>query len=154
MLAVIIAMALGGSAASTAGGFKAMRVGIVFKSFVAEIRRLMSPESAVLIDKIHHIKDRMISDNQIRAAMTIMLSYSLIYFGGGVLGAFYGFSFTEALFESISAGATVGLSAGVTSPSMPAALKLYYIFVMWIGRLEFIAVFALIGFTVRLARGR
>jgi len=154
MLAVIIAMALGGSAASTAGGFKAMRVGIIFKSFVAEIRRLMSPESAVLINRIHHIKDRLIGDNQIRAAMTIMLSYILIYLAGGVLGTFYGFTFTEALFESVSAGATVGLSAGVTSPSMPEVLKLYYIFVMWIGRLEFIAVFALIGFAARVVRGR
>ncbi len=154
MLAVIIAMALGGSAASTAGGFKAMRVGIIARSFAAEVRRLMSPESAVLIEKVHHVKDRYISDQQVQASMMIVLAFILIYLGGGILGTLYGYPFISALFESVSAGATVGLSVGVTSPSMPFGLKLYFMFVMWIGRLEFIAVFALIGFLIRVARGK
>ncbi len=154
MLAVIIAMALGGSAASTAGGFKAMRVGIIFKNFISDIRRLMLPESSVLLKRIHHIKDRYISDGQIRAAMTIVLSYIIIYLVGGIIGVAYNYSFIEALFESVSAGANVGLSAGVTAPGMPMAMKTYYIFAMWIGRLEFVAVFGLIGFAIRVAKGK
>ncbi len=154
MLAVIIAMALGGSAASTSGGFKAMRVGIITRSFMAEIRSLTLPESAVLVEKIHHIKDRYLNDKQIQSSMMIVLAFIFIYLGGGVIGSLYGYPFIDALFESGSAGATVGLSSGVTSPDMPTGLKAYFMFVMWIGRLEFIAVFALIGFIVRVGRGK
>lgn len=60
----------------------------------------------------------------------------------------------HALFESVSAGASVGLSVGVTAPSMPALLKLTYILQMWAGRLEFVAVFALAGFAYAWVRGR
>jgi trk system potassium uptake protein TrkH len=70
------------------------------------------------------------------------------------LGTFCGFSFTEALFESVSAGSNSGLSAGVTSPTMPLVLKLYFVLVMWLGRLEFVAAFAMVGFFVRVVRGR
>jgi trk system potassium uptake protein TrkH len=40
----------------------------------------------------------------------------------------------------------VGLSIGVTAPSMPMALKIYDIIAMYMGRLEFLSVFALIGY--------
>lgn len=154
MLAAIIAMSIGGSAASTAGGFKGMRVGIIFKNFVSEIRRLMLPESAVRLTKIHHVKDRYMTDEQVQAALTIVFSYIVIYFLGAVLGVLNGFPLVESLFESVSAGSNTGLSCGVTSPGMPMVLKSYFIFVMWIGRLEFIAVLALAGFVFRVARGR
>jgi trk system potassium uptake protein TrkH len=54
----------------------------------------------------------------------------------------------------VSAGASVGLSVGVTDPAMPILLKLTYIFEMYVGRLEFVAVFVLIGFLVSMVRGR
>ena len=60
----------------------------------------------------------------------------------------------EALFESVSASANVGLSMGVTAPSMPVVLKVTYILQMWLGRLEFVAVFALVGFVAAGVRGR
>jgi len=59
-----------------------------------------------------------------------------------------------SLFESVSAGANVGLSCGITSPAMPAALKVTYIFQMWAGRLEFVSVFALLGTIFAAVRGR
>jgi trk system potassium uptake protein TrkH len=59
-----------------------------------------------------------------------------------------------SLFESTSAAANVGLSCGITSPSMPAVLKLTYIFQMWAGRLEFMAIFTLIGFFVAVVKGK
>jgi trk system potassium uptake protein len=154
MIASIIAMAIGGSAASTAGGIKGMRLGIIFKSFVTDIRRLMLPESTVVLQKIHHIKTLVIEDKQVRAAMTVMLAFIFMHLTGAILGTIYGYSFIEALFESVSAGSTSGLSVGITSPDMPALLKVYFILAMWAGRLEFVAVFALIGFVARIVRGR
>jgi len=52
------------------------------------------------------------------------------------------------------ASADVGLSLGVTTPDMPYAMKLMAIGQMWVGRLEFMAVFALGGWLWASVRGR
>jgi len=56
-----------------------------------------------------------------------------------------------ASFESASAAGNVGLSIGVTTAAMPAFLKITYIAEMWLGRLEFLSVFALISYVIRKA---
>jgi trk system potassium uptake protein TrkH len=65
-----------------------------------------------------------------------------------------GYSLSEASFESVSAAANVGLSCGITSPSMPGFLKVVYIIQMWAGRLEFIAIFALGGMVLASLKGK
>ena len=63
------------------------------------------------------------------------------------------FTLADALFESISAQGTVGLSTGITHPGMPASLEILYIVQMWVGRLEIFPVLVLIraiaGWVVR-----
>ncbi|MFZ3130675.1 MAG: potassium transporter TrkG, partial [Desulfosporosinus sp.] len=54
ILIMVIAMLIGGSACSTAGGFKGLRVGIVFKGLIADVKRLLSPERKVKVYKYHH----------------------------------------------------------------------------------------------------
>ena len=63
-----------------------------------------------------------------------------------------GFPFLNALFESTSAAANVGLSCGITNAAMPTALKITYIFQMWAGRLEFMSIFVLIAFIIATIR--
>lgn len=53
---LIVAMLIGGSACSTAGGFKGLRVGVVFKGLITDIKRILSPERSVKAFKFHHIK--------------------------------------------------------------------------------------------------
>jgi trk system potassium uptake protein TrkH len=50
-----------------------------------------------------------------------------------------------ALFEVVSATGTVGLSAGLSSPELAPALKLVLCADMLLGRLEFVALFVLLG---------
>jgi len=149
-LIVTVAMALGGSAASTAGGFKALRVGLTFKTILFELRRLAAPESAVIVERFHHLRKRVLSEKHVRSTLIIVFFYLIIYFSGSLIGLAYGYPFTQALFESVSAGSNSGLSVGITSPFMPLGLKLSFIIFMWLGRLEFIAFFALIGFMLGL----
>lgn len=154
MGAVIIAMALGGSAGSTAGGVKALRIGIIFKNFLREVKRLISPPSAVIVETYHHLHDVVLEDKHVRNVMFISIAYFTSYTLGAFFGMYYGYAFDEALFESVSATANVGLSAGITSPKMPALLKIVYILQMWAGRLEFLSVSALFGTIVAGVRGR
>jgi trk system potassium uptake protein TrkH len=71
-----------------------------------------------------------------------------------MVGMWYGHPLLYSLFESTSAAANVGLSCGVTNVNMPAVLKITYIIQMWAGRLEFMSVFALVGFFVALIKGK
>jgi len=152
--AITLVMAIGASACSTGGGFKGLRMGIITKSLWGDIKSIVSPESAVVREKIHHVKDVWLDDALVKGAMLIVISYVVIYAVGGLLGTIYGYSPSVAFFDSVSAGSNTGLSAGLTTPLMPALLKVYYIFEMWAGRLEFMSVFALVGMGIAVVRGK
>lgn len=149
LMAITVAMLFGGSASSTAGGFKAVRIGVAFKAVVQEIRRLLSPERAVVVGKIHMGEDVVLEDRYVRAALSIIFLYVITWFVTTAFGAFYGYDLPSAMFEAASVVGNVGLTAGITAPSMPNLLKVVYIFGMWVGRLEFMAVFVLFGYFIK-----
>jgi trk system potassium uptake protein len=153
--AVVVAMALGGMAGSTAGGIKAIRVGLVVKGLVHDVRRVLLPPAAFPVTRYHSGRDRVLSTRTLRAASTVLFLYVLTYLGGAVVALAYGrWDITATLFESVSAAANVGLSVGIVDPGMPTVLQVTYILQMWLGRLEFLAAFALVGYVVSLVRGR
>jgi trk system potassium uptake protein TrkH len=154
LVATTIAMAIGASACSTAGGIKGMRIGVMFKAFMQDIRRMISPERAVVTAKYHHIKDQFLDDALVRTTMTITIAYLALYGLTAIVGTLCGYDFLQAAFEGVSAGSNTGLSCGVTSPAMPNVMKVLYIAAMWLGRLEFMSVFALAGYAISMARGR
>lgn len=149
MFAIILAMLFGGSASSTAGGFKGIRIGITVKSIIQDIKRLMAPQSAVTVERFHFIRKQVLEVDYARSAMTIIIAYMILFTLGSVVGILYGYPMLDAVFESASVSGNVGLSAGLTSVSMPAGLKILYIFMMWIARLEFWSVLVLFGFILK-----
>lgn len=148
-----IAMALGGMASSTAGGVKSLRIGLAVKAIGAQIRQLLLPEGAVVSTRYWQSGWKQLSPGIIQSVMAVSLLYVALYFLGTGMGLVYHLPLESALFEAVSAGANVGLSVGVTDPTMPELLKVTYILQMWAGRLEFVAVFSLIGFAIALVRG-
>jgi trk system potassium uptake protein TrkH len=148
VLITIIAMLIGGSACSTAGGFKGLRVGIVFKGIIAEVKKLLSSERKVNVFKFHYMKDNVLEDGIVKSAAFIIICYLVLFFIETGIGVYYGYDFLSAAFEAASVTGNVGLSIGVTAPSMPSMMKIFYIIGMYLGRLEFISVFALIGFII------
>lgn len=149
-----IAMALGGMGSSTAGGVKSMRIGLTVKSVISQIRQVLLPEHALVGTAYYQSGQKRLTPDLIRSVMIISLLYVALYLLGAGVGLAYGLPLQEALFESVSASANVGLSVGVTEPSMPLLLKLVYILQMWAGRLEFVAVFSLVGFLYAWVRGK
>lgn len=145
LLAMVVAMLIGGSACSTAGGFKGLRMGIIWNAFLKELRRLGRPESAVITQKYHHIKDIILDDGAMRSAMLIVLSYILMFTITTVHGVMWRYPLIDAAFEAASACGNVGLSIGLTSPTTPWPLKVNLIITMWLARLEFMSIFALIA---------
>ena len=120
----MILMLIGGSSGSTAGGLKTVTF-IVMLLFMAARAR---GKSTVCVFR------RTIPQSQVMDAMTIaFIMISLAVFGGIFISATSPVGFTDALYESVSALATVGLTAGVTgSLSVPAQLLI--ILYMYFGR--------------------
>ncbi len=153
--AVVGAMAIGGMASSTAGGIKAFRIGVTFKTLVHDIRRILLPESALVVSSYHVGRRQILRDETIRAATTVLLLFIASYLIGAMTALAYGeLDISQALFESVSVGSNIGVSIGVVQPGMPDGLMAVYILQMWLGRLEFVAVFVLMGYSLSMLRGR
>ena len=120
----IALMLIGGSSGSTAGGLKTVTF-IVLLLFIGARAR---GRSTVTVFK------RTIPQGQVLDAMTIaFIMIGLAVFGGIFISATSPIGFTDALYESVSALATVGLTAGVTGAlSIPAQFLI--IIYMYFGR--------------------
>lgn len=152
-LAVLIAvMLIGGSACSTAGGFKGLRVGLIWKGLVRETRRFLAPQSAVIEQPYNYHGRRILDDDQLRSASLVVIMYCASFGLATLAGTACGFPMTDAAFEAASVTGNVGFSIGVTTPAMPSFLKIVYIIIMWLGRLEFMAALTLFGFIRALLR--
>ncbi|MEX1207727.1 MAG: potassium transporter TrkG [Acidimicrobiia bacterium] len=151
---VAIAMALGGMASSTAGGVKSLRIGLTIKVLRDQVRQVLLPEQAVVSRRYHQGGARTLTPAVAQAVLAVSLLYVALFLLGAGVGIAYGAPLEAALFESVSAGGNVGLSVGLTDGSMPVLLQITYMAQMWLGRLEFVAVFALVGFLWSWVRGR
>lgn len=154
LLALVLAMGLGGGMCSTTGGIKMLRVGIILKGVLQDINKFLLPPSAVLVQKIHHVHDIVLEEKTVRTAFVVTFAFIGFYGLGTMVAVFLGYPMLDALFESTSAAANVGLSCGITDVAMPALLKVTYILQMWAGRLELISVFILLGFIIAFIKGK
>ncbi len=122
--AAMLFMLIGGSSGSTAGGLKTVTFVVLMLFLWARLRG----KSSVCAFR------RTIPDSQVLDAMTIAMTMVLLAFFGAVfICATSPVSFVNALYESVSALATVGLTAGTTTAlSIPAQCLI--ILYMYFGR--------------------
>ena len=141
---LVVAMAIGGSAGSTAGGIKALRIGIIAKAIIARIKDVLAPKSARNTTSYQHLGRHLLSSETTGAAMTITLLYLLTYVVGAIIGVAAGYEAIPAALESVAATSNAGVSAGIVSPDAPVGMKIVYMIQMWIGRLEFLTILAVL----------
>ena len=117
-------MIIGGSSGSTAGGLKTVTAVVLMLFIMSRARG----KGSVCVFK------RTVPEKQVMDAMTIaMIMVGLAVFGGLFISATSPVELTDALYESISALATVGITTGITtSLSVPAQLLI--ILYMYFGR--------------------
>lgn len=120
----LILMFIGGSPVGTAGGVKTVTVFVLLVSTFATIKNKNQATAF----------KRTISASSIRKSIAITVTFLLIMFSSVILiSASTDISLTDALYESVSATATVGLSRNVTS-SLNIFSKIVIIFTMYLGR--------------------
>lgn len=122
---MICLMLVGGSPGSTAGGLKTTTLAILFLSILVVFQKKKSVEC------FH----RRIEETVLHNACCVMMLYLFLSMGGAILiCGLSNIPFTTALFETVSAVATVGLSLGATA-GLTTLSQLILVLLMYIGRI-------------------
>lgn len=126
---------IGGCAGSTGGGMKVIRVMLLYKQMVREIRRLVHP-NAVLVIKLG---DRAISDNVISAVWAFFFLYIASIVCIAMLLHASGLDPVTAFSATVACLTNLGPGLGDVGPhygTLDAFPKLLLTFAMLLGRLE------------------
>ena len=117
----ILTMLIGGSAGSTAGGIKTVTAAVIILSAINAFRGRNSL----------NLFGRSIPQSRILYASAILsIAIILLFIGSVITSALDGVTVLDALFEYVSAYATVGLTAGVTAEGgmITRSLLILYMF--------------------------
>ncbi|RLQ20638.1 TrkH family potassium uptake protein [Seongchinamella sediminis] len=130
-------MAIGGGAGSTAGGIKLDRALVVLQVAYRALLRSSLPE------KVYVRGEKGAEASRLEEAVALVFWFLLFVLLSWLVFLACGYPAMNSLFEVVSATATVGLSAGVTSADLPPALKALLCFNMLLGRVEIVAMLVL-----------
>lgn len=128
--ASLLFMLIGGSSGSTAGGAKTV-------TFVVLILFLISRSRGK--NSVNVFKRSISQDKIMDAATIVSIMVALALSGAVFIAASCPVSFTDALFETVSALGTVGITAGVT-PLLGIPAKLLIILFMYFGRVGILTI--------------
>ncbi|MCQ2380380.1 MAG: TrkH family potassium uptake protein [Victivallaceae bacterium] len=142
---ILLLMVFGGCAGSTAGGFKFVRLELMVKQCICELRRRIFP---------HMVPDIRLGGKSLKMpvvaqAMAFMVVYTVTILASTLILSFMQIDLETALSASVSAISNVGPGLGKISPActwgfFPPAAKLLLSFVMIAGRLELFTVFVVL----------
>lgn len=151
LAALTALMVVGGDVGSTAGGLKATRLVVALAALRLTVARTRTPPGAVT-----HLRamDQRFHTDELAAIAALTLVYA-----GCAFALWLGFLLADvpalpALFDTVSALSTVGLSAGAITAETPAWLKAGAMAAMLLGRVEFFALIALFSPHVWIGGGR
>lgn len=139
------AMFIGACAGSTGGGMKVVRVLLLFRQGIGEIRRLIHPHAII------HIKlgDQTVETSVVQALWGFFVLYMTCYMMVAVLLAMTGVDMLTALTAAAACITNTGPGFGDVGPastyaSLPDSGKAILLFAMVLGRLEVYTFFVLL----------
>ena len=132
---------VGGSAGSTSGGIKVIRVLLVFKYCYYEFKRMVHPHAVFPV----RYNGRAVKEEYITRMLAFILLYVILSLFGAMILCMSGLGFEESISSMVSCLGNVGPGLGHLGPldnyqSLPAFAKWFMSFAMLVGRLEFFTV--------------
>jgi trk system potassium uptake protein TrkH len=140
-LVLILSMVTGAGVGSTAGGVKLLRVLILIRVVQITLLRVHMPRHAVLEPELG---GRALRPEQIQHALVVALLFLAVIICSWLPFIAAGYPPLDALFEVVSATATVGLSTGIATPELDPWLKGLLTLDMLAGRVEIVALLVLL----------
>jgi len=132
---------VGGSAGSTSGGVKVIRVLLVFKYCYYEFKRMVHPHAVFPV----RYNGRAVKEEYITRMLAFILLYVILSLFGAMILCISGLGFEESISSMVSCLGNVGPGLGHLGPldnyqSLPAFAKWFMSFAMLVGRLEIFTV--------------
>ncbi len=140
------AMFFGGSAGSTGGGMKTMRIVIVIKNSIAEFKRLVHPNAVIPVK----FNGKTVKSGIVHNILAFVVIYMLIFVIGTLFMAAIGLDLDTAMGSVIATLGNIGPGIGDVGPSanfanIPDVGKWFLSFLMLVGRLEVFTVIILLS---------
>ena len=134
-------MFVGGCAGSTSGSVKVVRILIVCKKLMIDVRRLVQPNAVLPV----RVGRRAIPEEVVTSVTTFFLLFLALFAVGGVTLAAFGLDLVSAFTASAACLGNIGPGFGLVGPAqgyalVPAPAKLILVGLMIVGRLELYAV--------------
>ncbi len=134
-LFLLLLMFIGGSAGSTGGGIKVLRILLIFKMVKRKLIEFINPRRVMVV----RMGDTVVEENTLNTIAMFFVAYVIIF----AIGAIIMVGLTGDMISGIAASATslgnVGPGLGLVASdfsSVPASGRLIMSLFMWIGRLE------------------
>lgn len=137
-------MFMGSCAGSTAGGLKVIRIVVLLKSIKREIKRVIHPKAILPIS----INGRLLSEELVQGINGFFGVYMLVFVFSVGLITLTGEDFVTSMSSVVTMLSNVGPGLGHVGPTKNFQYfndfyKLYFSFLMLLGRLEFFTVLAI-----------
>ena len=143
-ITAFIVMFFGGSAGSTGGGIKIIRIVVLFKNSILEFKRLIHP-NAIIPVRINH---KIVDDKVVRNILAFIAFYMAIFFVSTLIMSFTGLDLDTSMGAVIACLGNIGPGIGDVGPIenfhyISDFGKWFLSFLMLIGRLELFTVLIL-----------
>jgi trk system potassium uptake protein TrkH len=137
-------MLVGGMAGSTGGGPKVVRIMIVFRQIIVELKRLIHPQ-AVLPLRIGHV---LVDEGIVRNVLSFILAFMLILLISTAIISAFDIDIVTSFGASIACLSNIGPGLGDVGPTddfghFPSTVKWILVMLMMLGRLEVFTVMVL-----------
>lgn len=143
---LLLLMFTGACTGSTTGGMKLIRIIILFKSVLRELKQIIHPGS---ISKIR-IDDRTIDNDGVRSILIFFVSYIFVLFVTVLVLSLENYDFMTTFSAALSSISNIGMGYGLIGPmgnfsEFSYLSKITMMLSMLIGRLEVLPVIALLS---------
>ena len=147
-LLVLVSLAfLGASVASTGGGIKAMRLIILFRHILAELRHLAHPHDAFA----PHFAGRLVNEGYLGRIWLLIFAFGITLMLSTLVFSLFGFEITSAVALTVSALSNTGPLIYMVDGQFAGMESLgnwglgFFAVLMILGRLEIVAVLSVIS---------
>jgi len=131
----------GGTAGSTGGGIKMIRILIILKNVGREFKQIIHPQAVIPV----RVGDRVIESTILKNILGFFVVYFIVFAVGSIIMSFMGYDFMSAMGASIASLGNIGPGWGEFGPTsdyagVPYIGKWVLLILMMIGRLELFTV--------------
>ncbi len=132
---LLLLMFVGGSAGSTGGGIKVLRIVIIFKMVKRKLKEFVKPRRVMVV----RMGDSVIDETTLNTIAMFFCAYLILFSIGAFVMAALGLDMISAISASATSLGNVGPAFGMVASdfrAVPPAGRLFMAIFMWIGRLE------------------